>query len=86
MTAVYDYYQLAHPEEGVTSGFRYKTVPHVTLGGLANKEPMVEEQSASAPDAGQPTITVSHGAAPGVGEVHQQESRARVALDQTGGA
>src|SRR5581483_9458724 len=44
MTAVYDYYQLAHPEEGVASGFRYKTVPHVTLGGLANKEPMVEEQ------------------------------------------
>lgn len=43
MTTVFDYYQLAHPEEGVASGFRYKTVPHVTLGGLANKEPMVEE-------------------------------------------
>jgi adenine-specific DNA-methyltransferase len=36
MTAVFDYYELAHPEEGVGSGFRYKTVPHVTLGSIAN--------------------------------------------------
>ena len=39
MTAVYDYYELAHPEEGVGSGFRYKTVPHVTLKSIANNEP-----------------------------------------------
>jgi adenine-specific DNA-methyltransferase len=31
MTALYDYYELAHPDEGVRSGFRYRTVPHVTL-------------------------------------------------------
>ena len=36
MTAVYDYYELAHPDEGVGSGFRYKTVPHVTLRSIAN--------------------------------------------------
>jgi len=36
MTAVYDYYELAHPEEGVGSGFKYKTVPHVTLKSIAN--------------------------------------------------
>ena len=36
MTALYDYYQLAHPDEGVGSGFNYKTVPHVTLGAIAN--------------------------------------------------
>ncbi|WP_073601648.1 site-specific DNA-methyltransferase [Hydrococcus rivularis] len=36
MTAVFDYYELAHPEEGVGSGFRYKTVPHVTLKSIAN--------------------------------------------------
>ena len=35
-TAVYDYYELAHPDEGVGSGFTYKTVPHVTLGSIAN--------------------------------------------------
>ena len=39
MTAVFDYYQLAHPEEGVGSGLRYKTVPHVTLKSIANHEP-----------------------------------------------
>ncbi|MEZ0396690.1 MAG: site-specific DNA-methyltransferase [Anaerolineales bacterium] len=36
MTAVFDYYELAHPEEGVGSGFQYKTVPHVTLKSIAN--------------------------------------------------
>ncbi len=48
MTAVYDYYELAHPEEGVGSGFRYKTVPHVTLKSVANnpeiREGMTREQ------------------------------------------
>ena len=39
MTAVFDYYELAHPQEGVGSGFIYKTVPHVTLGSIANNEP-----------------------------------------------
>lgn len=39
MTAFFDYYELAHPEEGVGSGFKYKTVPHVTLKSIANKEP-----------------------------------------------
>ena len=38
MTAVFDYYELAHPEEGVGSGFKYKTVPHVTLKSIANNE------------------------------------------------
>jgi adenine-specific DNA-methyltransferase len=36
MTAVFDYYDLAHPQEGVGSGFKYKTVPHVTLKSIAN--------------------------------------------------
>jgi adenine-specific DNA-methyltransferase len=36
MTAVFDYYELAHPQEGVGSGFKYKTVPHVTLKSIAN--------------------------------------------------
>jgi adenine-specific DNA-methyltransferase len=43
MTAVYDYYELAHPKEGVGSGFLYKTVPHVTLKSIANHEPPVQE-------------------------------------------
>ena len=36
MTTVFDYYELAHPDEGVGSGFNYKTVPHITLGSIAN--------------------------------------------------
>ena len=36
MTALFDYYELAHPAEGVGSGFKYKTIPHVTLGSIAN--------------------------------------------------
>lgn len=43
MTAVYDYYELAHPEEGVGSGFRYRTVPHITLKSIANNEPPAQE-------------------------------------------
>ena len=36
MTALFDYYELAHPVEGVGSGFNYKTVPHITLGSIVN--------------------------------------------------
>lgn len=43
MTALYDYYELAHPEEGVGSGFVYKTVPHITLKSIANNEPPATE-------------------------------------------
>ena len=43
MTAVFDYYKLAHPDEGVGSGFQYKIVPHITLGSIANEEPPATE-------------------------------------------
>jgi len=43
MTAVFNYYELAHPHEGVGSGFKYKTVPHVTLKSIANNEPADQE-------------------------------------------
>jgi len=43
MTALYDYYELARPDEGVGSGFTYKTVPHVTLKSIANDEPPAQE-------------------------------------------
>ncbi|GAF26363.1 type III R-M system Adenine specific DNA methylase [Moorella thermoacetica Y72] len=43
MTAVFDYYELAYPEEGVSGGFKYKTVPHITLKSIANNEPPAEE-------------------------------------------
>ena len=39
MTASYDYYQLAHPDEGVGSGFRYRSVADVSARTLAYGEP-----------------------------------------------
>jgi adenine-specific DNA-methyltransferase len=48
MAANFDYYELAHPEEGIGSGFRYKTVPHITLKSIATnpeiREGMPREQ------------------------------------------
>jgi len=43
MTANFDYFELAHPDEGVSSGFKYKTVPHITLKSIANNEPAPPE-------------------------------------------
>ncbi len=43
MTSVFEYYKLAHPNEGVGSGFKYKTVSHITLGQIANDIPLGEE-------------------------------------------
>jgi len=43
MLANFDYYELAYPEEGVGSGFKYKTVPHITLKSIANNEPAPQE-------------------------------------------
>lgn len=36
MATHFDYYELAHPEEGIASGFQHKAVPHVMLKSVAN--------------------------------------------------
>jgi adenine-specific DNA-methyltransferase len=43
MTANFDYYELAYPLEGVGSGFKYRTVPHITLKDIANNEESAQE-------------------------------------------
>ena len=43
ITANFDYYKLKNKNEGINSGFQYKTVPHITLGSIANNEPAKEE-------------------------------------------
>jgi len=43
MTANFDYFQLAHPSEGVGSGFNYKKVPHITLKSVANSDTPPQE-------------------------------------------
>jgi len=43
MTALFDFYELHRPEEGVGSGFNYTAVPHITLKAIANNEPSGQE-------------------------------------------
>ena len=38
MTSVFDFYELAHSEEGIGSGLKYKTAKHITLENIANDE------------------------------------------------
>jgi len=38
-TSVFDYYELTHPKEGISSGFKYNTIPHITLKSIARNEP-----------------------------------------------
>ena len=45
MTAIFDYYELAHPDEGVGSGFKYKVVPRITLKSIANNPDIQEEMT-----------------------------------------
>ena len=59
MTATYEYYQLAHPEQGVDSGFVYKTVPHVTLKAIANKLPFERETIYDQPEVDKTKIRVT---------------------------
>lgn len=43
MTPIFDYYQLTNIQEGISSGFDYGIVPHITLGSIANNEPSSNE-------------------------------------------
>jgi adenine-specific DNA-methyltransferase len=43
MASNFSYFQLAHPNEGIGSGFNYKNVSHITLKNVANDEPDPQE-------------------------------------------
>ena len=59
MTATFDYYKLAHEEQGVGSGFVYKTVPHVTLKSIANNEPPAQEILYDQPEVDKTKVRVA---------------------------
>lgn len=59
MTAKFDYYQFAHPEEGLKSGFVYKTAPHITLGSIANNEPPQSETLYDQPNVEKEKVRVT---------------------------
>jgi adenine-specific DNA-methyltransferase len=39
MTSIFDYFEMAHPSEGISSGLKYKIHKRTTLGAIANDEP-----------------------------------------------
>jgi len=43
MTSLFEFYRMAHSDEGVASGFSYKTVAHITSSTIANNEPPLTE-------------------------------------------
>jgi adenine-specific DNA-methyltransferase len=51
ITALFDYYTLAHPDEGVGSGFICEKVPHITLESIANNPDIREEMARNQIDA-----------------------------------
>lgn len=59
MTASFDYYKLAHPEQGVASGFIYKTVPHITLKSIANNEPPATETLYDQPEIDKKKVRIT---------------------------
>lgn len=60
MTAIYPYYKLYDKEKGdIRQGFVYKTVPHITLGSLANDEPPATETLYDKPEIDNKKLRVS---------------------------
>lgn len=59
MTATFDYYKLAHEDQGVGSGFIYKTVPHITLKSIANNEPPAAETLYDQPEVDKTKVRIT---------------------------
>ncbi len=60
MTAVFPYYNLYDEASGdIRQGFKYKTVPHITLKSLANDEPPATETLYDQPETDKKLLRVS---------------------------
>lgn len=59
MTATFDYYKLAHEDQGVASGFVYKTAPHVTIGSIVNDDPPAEETLYDQPEIDKTKVRIT---------------------------
>jgi adenine-specific DNA-methyltransferase len=60
MTAIYHYYNLYDEAgEDIRQGFKYKTVPHITLKSLANDEPPATETLYDQPETDNKKLRVS---------------------------
>jgi adenine-specific DNA-methyltransferase len=81
LTATYEFFRLKDAERGVTAGFRYKTIPHVKLGDIAqnaNLDPIFGKH--------EPVLTLKLAAANvalvRVADTLRNELKARLALKQ----
>lgn len=59
MTATFDYYKLAHPEQGVGSGFAYTVIPRIALKNIANGEPASAEVQYDQPEIDKTKIRIT---------------------------
>ena len=59
MTSMFSYFKLFRPNEGISSGFEYETVPHVTLGAIANNEESAVETLYDQPKIDKTKIRIS---------------------------
>ena len=60
MTAIFPYYNLYDEQGGdIRQGFKYKTVPHITLKSLANDEPAATETLYDQPEQDKKLLRVS---------------------------
>lgn len=59
MTSTFDWYKLAFPEQGIGGGLVYKTVPHITLGSIANNEPPATETLYDQPEVDKSIVRVA---------------------------
>lgn len=59
MTAVFPFYNLYDENGDIRQGFKYKTVPHITLKSLANDEPPATETLYDQPEVDKKKLRVS---------------------------
>jgi adenine-specific DNA-methyltransferase len=59
MTAIFDYYKLAHEEQGVGSGFIYKAIPRIALKTIANDEPASLEVQYDQPEIDKTKVRIT---------------------------
>lgn len=59
LTATFDYYKLAHENQGVSSGFLYKTVPHITIKSIAQNEPSASETLYDQPEIDKSKVRIT---------------------------
>ncbi len=81
MTAHFDYYELKNKKEGITSGFHYKTVPHITLKSIANNEPPQEETLYDQPKKNSSKVRVTGPFTVEAVPAHKVESLSQLSLN-----